>query len=497
MIQISSISATKATALGTAKLKRNAIAAVILGTLAFAPSCTSTQNQSTTSPQLQTTSGTVTGTQESNGVIVFKGIPYAAAPVGNLRWAPPQNISWDAPRAAVEFSPACQQSVNEDGSPNYGGYAGPVSEDCLYLNVWAPKNAKNAPIMVWLYGGGGVVGAGSLPSYDGTSFAENGVILVTLNYRHGALAGFAHPALTNSFGEDGPKSNFQLLDAVAALKWVHSNASTLGGDIENVTLFGESAGATMTANLVTSPLAKDLFAKAIFESTGSLAAPGTPLDKAEQMGAKIATAFGLAGDEATLKQLRQIDADELIKNRKLWFGFRTVIDGTVKRQSILDSFESGTQNDVVLMLGTNSDEGRLSGTRKIADLAESNTPVFQYFFDYVPEALREISPNGAPHAGEIPFVFNTLETYKPTLDQLTEVDRHIAEFTHSCWIAFAKAEPEAVALTCGNGTNWPARQPNNGKPTLVIKPDPEITNADNLISPPNGAEPGPTSRDGN
>lgn len=471
------------------------LAIVVFGVAALA-SCANHQKFDPTSsiPLFETASGTLSGDRQ-DGTIIFKGIPYAAPPVGKLRWAAPQDISWEGIYSATKFPPACQQVVNDDGRPNFGGYAGPVSEDCLYLNIWAPADATGAPVMVWLYGGGGVVGAGSLPSYDGSSFAENGVILVTLNYRHGSLAGFAHPSLTESFGDGKALSNFQLLDSIAALNWVKDNIHAVGGDPSNVTLFGESAGATMTANLVTSPLAKGIFSKAIFESTGSLATPGTPLSKAEKLGIKIATAFNLDQKTATLEALRNIDAAELIRDRKLGFGFRTIIDGNVKEQSILESFEAGTQNNVLLMLGTNSDEGRLYGTRRIADLAEASTPVFHYFFDYVPQALRDKNPNGAPHAGEIPFAFNTLNNYAPTQGSLTKEDRDMAELTHSCWIAFAKAAPNAKTLKCGNGFIWPARQAGNGKPVLVIKPELELSNADALVSPPNGAAPGPSSRD--
>ncbi len=462
----------------------------------FVSACTTANiAPASTEPLLQTTSGALQGVRSDN-VIIFKGIPYAKPPIGDGRWSPPQPTAWSGVKSATDFSAACLQNVNEDGTPNYGGYAGPVSENCLYLNIWAPVDAENAPVMVWLYGGGGVVGAASIPTYDGTAFARDGVILVSLNYRHGSLAGFAHPALSASFDDAGVRSNFQLQDTAAALQWVQDNISALGGDTNNVTLFGESAGATMTANLVTSPIAEGLFSKAIFESTGSLATPGTSLQAAEKLGSEIATAFGFDGPNATLAELKSIDGSALIASRKLGFGLRTVIDGTVKKQSILESFQSGTQNDVLLMLGTNSDEGRLSGTRRIADLAEKTTPVFHYFFDYVPNALRSENPNGAPHAGELPFVFDTLANYPGTKGQITAEDQHMADLTHQCWVAFAKADRDATVLNCG-GLEWPARVSGNGKPVAILKPQPALANADALKSPPNGAAPGRTSRDDN
>ena len=241
---------------------------------AFALSACASMPAPGSSGLVETTSGALQGSPEGNA-IVFRGVPYAQPPVGELRWRAPEPARLDGVIVADSFGPACLQPVNEDGSPNYGGYAGPVSEDCLTLNIWAPQGATNAPVMVWLFGGGGVVGAGSLPTYHGDAFARDGVMLVSINYRLGGLGGWAHPALTAEKA-GGPNANYALMDAIAALRWVKENAARFGGDPDNVTLFGESAGATMTANLVTSPLAEGLFEKAIFQSTGSPPTPGTP-----------------------------------------------------------------------------------------------------------------------------------------------------------------------------------------------------------------------------
>jgi para-nitrobenzyl esterase len=225
--------------------------------------------------EVKTTSGNL-ASETSAGISVFKGVPYAKPPVGDLRWAPPQSIKWDGIRSARSFGAPCLQPTNADGTTsNGGGVAGPTSEDCLYLNIWALANAKGAPVMLWLYGGGGTMGAGSVSTYDGAAFARDGVVLVTVNYRHGALAGFAHPAIATANG--APDANFHLLDSIAAIEWVKANASAFGGDAGNITVFGESAGATIVANLVTSPMTKGLFHKAIIESTGSLPTPGATL----------------------------------------------------------------------------------------------------------------------------------------------------------------------------------------------------------------------------
>ena len=440
-----------------------------------------------------TSAGLVQGSLE-DGIRVYRGIPYAAAPVGDLRWRAPQPKNWDALLNATAFGPACLQPINADGSPNFGGYAGPVSEDCLTLNIWSPAGAQGAPIMPWLFGGGGVVGDGSLSTYHGESFAQDGVILVTINYRLGGLGGFAHPALTAEKA-GGPNANYALMDSLAALKWIKENARAFGGDPDNITLFGESAGATMTANLVTSPLAEGLFAKAIFESTGSLAAPATPLAKAEALGAKAASNLGLAGASATAAQLRAIDAQRFLDDKIAGFGLRTIADAVVQPSSIMEIYQAGRQNDVMLMIGTNSDEGRLEGTQQIAALAEKRGPVFQYFFDYVPTALQAEHPNGAPHAGELPFVFDTLDRY-PLLagKTITERDRLVAKLTHACWVAFAKAQRNTEALDCGEMLSWPARTTTNGHAVARLGPEPSILAADSLQSPPNGEKPGKTSR---
>ncbi|WP_187336625.1 carboxylesterase/lipase family protein [Novosphingopyxis iocasae] len=442
---------------------------------------------------VRTTSGSLRGSVD-DGVRVYRGVPYAQPPVGEGRWAAPRTPRWEGVRDAFAFGPACLQPINADGSPNFGGYHGPVSEDCLTLNIWAPKTGTKAPIMLWLFGGGGVVGAGSLPTYNGTAFARDGVILVTINYRLGGLGGFAHPALTRE-KNGGPNANYALLDAIAALRWVKENAEAFGGDPRNITLFGESAGATMTANLVTSPIAKGLFSKAIIESTGSLPTPATPLAKAEAIGAKVASDLGLPGADATSAQLRALDAGRFLEHKIGGFGFRTISDGVVQPGSIMDAFEKRAENDVMLMLGTNSDEGRLAGTQRVAALAEGRRPVFQYFFDYVPSALRSEHPNGAPHAGELPFVFDTLDSYAPTEDaRPTEEDRAVARLVHSCWVAFAKANLDARELDCGGTFRWLARSAANDHVAALLKPVPELVPADTLRSPPNGAEPGKTSR---
>jgi para-nitrobenzyl esterase len=431
----------------------------------------------------------------SGETLSFKGVPYARPPVGELRWAPPQPISWEQDRETTEFALPCLQPVNEDGSPNGAGVSGASSEDCLYLNIWAPANARNAPVMLWLYGGGGTMGGGHVPTYDGGAFARDGVILVTINYRLGALGGFAHPALTAAAGPADGLGDYHLLDAIAALRWTKANAEAFGGDPHNVTLFGESAGATMVANLLTSPMARGTFDRAIIESTGSLPTPGTPRDKAEALGAAFASAHDLPGAEATLEQLRAIPAAEILRDAKTRGGLRTILDGRVKQQSILDAFTAGAEIDVPTIIGTNSDEGRLFGTQRVAEAAEDGAPVFQYFFDYVAVGRRADNPNGAPHAGELPFVFDTLQLDRRTAGKVTPEDQKVADYVHGCWVAFVKQPADNRTITCANGFEWPARSKANDHAVAILQEVPSLTKAVDLRSPPNGAEPGPTSRD--
>ena len=450
-------------------------------------------------PKVKTNSGVLIG-ERVGDINVFKGVPYAQPPLGELRWMPPQPIKWQGERQATQFALPCLQPAGPEGRPNGGGVSGPSSEDCLYLNVWAPadtprNSTTKAPVMLWIFGGGGTMGAGSVPTYHGEAFARDGVVLVTINYRLGALGGFAHPALTKAAKPGEGFANYHLLDAMAALKWMKDNAAAFGGDPNNITVFGESAGATITANLLTSLMAKGLFDKAIIQSTGSLPTPATPLDQAEEQGVAAMTALGLAGADVTVEKMRALSADAIIANRAAGRGVRTVLDGRVKAQSILDSFAGRTAIDVPTIIGTNSDEGRLRGTQQVATHAMSGAPVWQYFFDYVPDWRRDEQPNGAPHAAEIPYVFDTLSADRRAGDRMAAKDHAVAKRIHSCWVAFAKAKVGTTTLECAEGFKWPARTEENNRAVAIFQERPSIGRANYLRSPPNGAKPGPTSRD--
>jgi len=221
---------------------------------------------------VRTDAGIVQGTLEE-GLAVFRGIPYAAPPVGKLRWQPPQAPpSWTGVQKAASFGPACpQQEVSElEG----GGDLGRMSEDCLYLNIWKPLTQRNEklPVMVWIHGGGFVVGAGSGPEYPGDRLARKGMIVVTLNYRLGALGFFVHEDLEKE-SPAGVSGNYGLLDQIAALRWIKKNIAAFGGDPERITLFGESAGAASISLLMLSPQARGLFHRAIMESATATTLP--------------------------------------------------------------------------------------------------------------------------------------------------------------------------------------------------------------------------------
>lgn len=290
-------------------------------------------------------SGLVSGSDGNiTGVRIYKGIPYAAPPVGDLRWKPPiAPAAWTDVKAATEFSAVCMQAPYPETSPYYT----PIpnrSEDCLYLNVWtAAKTASDRrPVMVWIHGGAFTRGSGSTPTYDGSRFAEKGVVLVTVNYRLGAFGFFAHPDLTAQSPHHS-SGNYGLLDQIAALEWVKRNIAAFGGDPKRVTLFGESAGSSAVNFLQASPLAKGLFHRVIGESGANFSRGGTLADL-ERAGAKY-----------SLADLRSKSADDLLK---MQIAARPGVDGWVVPASVASIFAQGKQSDVPVIAGSNADESR-------------------------------------------------------------------------------------------------------------------------------------------
>jgi len=443
-------------------------------------------------------------------VVSFKNVPFAAAPTGPLRWKPPQKeAAWTGVRDATAFGPTCLQVSGGFGRP------GSVqSEDCLQLNVYAPVDHahKKLPVMVWIYGGGFIGGAANY--YNGAHFAEDGVVLVTVNYRLGRLGWFAHPGLTKEAAQGhkggGPTGDYGLMDQIAALKWVKANIGAFGGDAHNVTIFGESAGAMSVNYLLISPEARGLYRKAISES-GFGRTAGRTLDSAEKLGSAFAAANGATGDDAAqVAALRALPADVLMKPAA---GLDApdapgpIIDGVLVPTTVAKAFADGKQAHVPFMLGGNSYEAslfsrvrahpestldplgdkkddmvKLFGNGSPADAAsliwtesaiiepdrylarqevKAGNKAYVYYFSYMPASLRKIAP-GTPHGGEIGYVFETLPT-APMKRGGIEIpaangeDHALAAHIHAYWVAFAKTgKPDSAG-----GPEWPAYTPAN------------------------------------
>lgn len=322
-------------------------AALLLPSLSYAQS---------SNTQQRTKSGIVEGAISDEGrVLSFKGIPYAAPPVGLLRWKPPQPVaSWAGVRKATEFGPRCMQTRVYDDMIFHD--AGP-SEDCLYLNVWVPEpHAQALPVMVWIYGGGFMAGATSETRQDGANLTKKGVIVVSMNYRLGIFGFFSLPGLTKE-SDHAASGNYGLMDQLAALQWVHDNITAFGGDPANVTIFGESAGSSSVSALMASPLAKGLFRRAIGES-GALFGSVPPM-KTRAETEKTDEEFGKSIDADSLDALRAKPGGELLEAaaKKGAPKFGPNVDGYFLPESVEAIFSAGKQSHVALLAGWNLDEG--------------------------------------------------------------------------------------------------------------------------------------------
>jgi para-nitrobenzyl esterase len=338
--------------------------------------------------------GQVSGVKVDEAVTAYKGIPYAAPPVGELRWKAPTPVApWKGVREATRFAPACVQPKSTSVSV-YTDDPVRVSEDCLYLNIWQPTQVKRgAPVMVWIHGGAFSGGHTASQIFDGTELARRGVIIVSTSYRLGILGFLAHPQLSAESPQH-VSGNYGLLDQIAALKWVKENIAAFGGDPANVTIFGESAGALSVMDLVASPQAKGLFARAIAESgymvaNAQLHASRYGLPSAEDMGVMTAKALG-AG---SIKELRDRDAVDLIEAAsKGGFVPLPTVDGWLLPDQLVDIYDRGEQNPVPMLVGFNA--GELRSLRVLlppipASVAEYERQVQQRFKDLSDAYLKQ------------------------------------------------------------------------------------------------------------
>ena len=308
---------------------------------------------SNSAPTVKTQNGIVEGLDES-GIKTFKGVPFAAPPVGKFRWREPQPVqNWTGVRKAIKFGPRAMQ-LPLFGDMNFRSDG--MSEDCLYLNIWTPaKNGdEKLPVLVYFYGGGFLAGDGSEPRYAGESMARHGIVAITVNYRLGVFGFFAHAELTKESPHHA-SGNYGLLDQAAALKWVQQNIAVFGGDPKKITIAGESAGSFSVSAQMASPLSKDIIAGAIGES-GSLLdlAPTTSLADAEKSGAGFASSI----KASSLAELRSVSAEQLLKaTANAGYGkFPVTVDGYFFPKSPLAIYEAGEQAHVPLLVGWNSEE---------------------------------------------------------------------------------------------------------------------------------------------
>lgn len=442
---------------------------IILATMVGLASCATAPTPQTDPTIAQLDSGPVQGTT-ADDLLVFRGIPYAAPPAGDLRWRAPQPVaSWSETRPATEFGAACPQPhiSNEPWAQ-----VGPQSEDCLYLNIWRPAAAPDTPlpVMVFIHGGSFRAGAAGVPLYDGAKLAQRGAVIVTINYRLGRLGFFAHPALTGE-NTDGLLGNYALMDQIAALRWVQRNIAQFSGDPDNVTIFGESAGALSVQFLMTSPEAEGLFAKAVSQSGGGFSPVGA-MKAAESAGKKWAEKQGL--EAATPEQLRALPIEQVATAEAL---SGAMIDGRVVTDAPIKFFLAKEQAAVPFITGGNSWEASLTGLNPgaamitlgaaykpllekfsaadpsragaAADLATQSVgiqparytaerqaaigqPAYTYYFTQQPASERTTKP-GAEHGGELAYLFGT----RANAETWDAEDQKVSDLMGDYWVRFA------------------------------------------------------------
>jgi para-nitrobenzyl esterase len=444
-------------------------------------------------PTVRAPAGAVQGLEDGD-LNVFKGLPYAQPPVGPARWKAPRPLApWPGVRQARDFGPACVQPAPQPKSI-YWADLGPTSEDCLTLNIWAPKGAKKAPVLVWIHGGALVTGSSREATYDGSGLAKRGVVVVSINYRLGVLGWLAHPGLSAET-PDGLSGNYGLLDQIEALRWIRRNIPSFGGDPANVTIAGESAGGLSVLYLLASPPAHGLFAKAIAESSYLISTPelkqarfGAP--SAESAGAALAAKL----KASSVADLRAMDA-QTITNAAALSGFAPfgAVDGKVLPRQIVEVFDRGEQAHVPVLAGFNSGEIRslralappvpasaevyeaairqrygdladaflriypssnlpesvLAATRDglygwtaerlVGSQAAAGAPSYLYLFDHGYPAMDQAGLHGF-HASELPYVFGTADRMGPYWPKIpsTDAERALSDAMVGYWTSFAR-----------------------------------------------------------
>jgi para-nitrobenzyl esterase len=483
-----------------------AMLSILIGTLAFGQAG---------GPQVATANGVVEG-QTQDGINTFLGIPYAAPPVGELRWKPPAPATkWTEVRKTTEFGAHCMQGrvYGDMIFPDPGG-----SEDCLTLNVWAPANAKQLPVMVWIYGGGFVAGATSEPRQHGNNLAKLGIVVVSMNYRLGIFGFLVHPGLATE-SEHHAAGNYGLMDQTAALRWVQTNIAVFGGNPDNVTIFGESAGSFSVSAQMASPLARGLFHKAIGESGGAFSKTGLTFRPASERGPEDGKFAKSALGAKTIAELRAIPAPKILdasmkeEGGRSVFSFSPDVDGYFLPKSVESIFAAGKQNDVPLLAGWNRDEGserviagkerptaanataaaekefgpdagqflKLYPARTDAEALRSaedysgdefiawatwswieaqkksgKQPVYRYRFDLSLPSHEKSEGLGAYHSAEIEYVFGQLDSKKGI--PWRPEDYQLSELMQKYWTNFARdGDPNGEGLP-----KWPAYGADNG-----------------------------------
>jgi len=450
------------------------------------------------SPIVQTASGKIAGYREDN-IEVYKGIPFAAPPVGALRWKAPQPVTpWKEVKTCTAFQASPMQAAPKPfmvWSKEYLIPGSPISEDCLYLNVWTSnsKSTTKKPVFVYIYGGGFQSGGTACPIYDGVATAQKDIVFVSINYRVGVFAFLAHPELTKEAPYHS-SGNYGLLDMIAGLKWVKENIEAFGGDPKNVTIGGQSAGAFAVNYLCASPLAKGLFRGAIAESGGSILTsslrPSLKLNDAEKVGIKFATDLHCAD----IKELRNKSSEEIFKAAG---GTKSPIeDGYFLPASIMDIYQNGKQNDVPLLMGWNQEDvvagppvsaanyilqinkqygdkatkilaaypaendqiaaksqKELSRDQTFAvqeflwsatQLKTGKSPVYMYNFNRQLPGYTPATEYGAFHTAEVAFAYDNLKFVERPF---TEIDHALAKKMSSYWANFIKTgNPNGNAL---------------------------------------------------